>query len=323
MADWVFDAILACGIVLMAWRCLFSRTLFAGVVLFIAFGLLMAVGWTRLDAPDIALVEAAIGAGLTGALLLDALAHVRGEQSADAARPSELPDGSGWYRAAIAVAASASAGLVAMAVWFLPLPVDVAGQHALERMGEHPVSNAATAVLLDFRAYDTFLEMAVLALAGLGVLQLAGQRAATTRPQPSVPVSELQNGLTALLVPPMLLVAVYLYWAGTAKSGGAFPAGAVLAAAGILVFLSDMGPGCVVDTSRTRAVLVLGVCAFLAAGVVSLAAGGAFLEWGHGWAYPAILAVEGMLTVAIGGTLSVLYAASATRRVPRCDREER
>jgi len=42
------------------------------IVLFIAFGLLMALGWARQAAPDVGLAEAAIGAGLTGALLLDA-----------------------------------------------------------------------------------------------------------------------------------------------------------------------------------------------------------------------------------------------------------
>jgi uncharacterized MnhB-related membrane protein len=41
-------------------------------VLFIIFGLLMSLAWARLAAPDIGLAEAAIGAGLTGALLLDA-----------------------------------------------------------------------------------------------------------------------------------------------------------------------------------------------------------------------------------------------------------
>jgi uncharacterized MnhB-related membrane protein len=46
-------------------------------VLFIAFGLLMALAWVRLDAPDIALAEAAIGAGLTGAILLAALARLK------------------------------------------------------------------------------------------------------------------------------------------------------------------------------------------------------------------------------------------------------
>ena len=47
------------------------------VVMFIVFGLLLTLAWARLDAPDIALAEAAIGAGLTGALLLDAVATLR------------------------------------------------------------------------------------------------------------------------------------------------------------------------------------------------------------------------------------------------------
>jgi uncharacterized MnhB-related membrane protein len=50
--------------------------LFEGVVLFVAFGLLMALCWMRLGAPDVALAEAAIGAGLTGALLMSSLARL-------------------------------------------------------------------------------------------------------------------------------------------------------------------------------------------------------------------------------------------------------
>jgi energy-converting hydrogenase B subunit D len=53
---------------------------FHAVVLFIVFGLLMALAWARLGAPDIALAEAAIGAGLTGALLLDAVGHLRAKE---------------------------------------------------------------------------------------------------------------------------------------------------------------------------------------------------------------------------------------------------
>jgi uncharacterized MnhB-related membrane protein len=54
--------------------------MFKSVVLLIAFGLLTALAWVRLAAPDIALAEAAIGAGITGALLLDAAGHLRGRE---------------------------------------------------------------------------------------------------------------------------------------------------------------------------------------------------------------------------------------------------
>lgn len=75
--QWSFDIVLGFTLLWLAWRALASEDLFKGIVLFIAFGLLMALLWVRLDAPDIALAEAAIGAGLTGALLLAALARLQ------------------------------------------------------------------------------------------------------------------------------------------------------------------------------------------------------------------------------------------------------
>lgn len=84
--DWLFDVLLAAGLVWIAWGALTGATLFKSVVLFIAFGLFMSLAWVRLDAIDIALAEAAIGAGLTGVLLLEALGHMLG-------RPRRPEDG--------------------------------------------------------------------------------------------------------------------------------------------------------------------------------------------------------------------------------------
>lgn len=72
-----FDLLLAAMLLWSAWRTLVAPKLQRAVVLFIVFGLLMTLAWARLAAPDIALAEAAIGAGLTGALLLDALGALR------------------------------------------------------------------------------------------------------------------------------------------------------------------------------------------------------------------------------------------------------
>lgn len=74
--NWMFDIGLSAGLLWLAWRCLFSKNLFESVVLFVAFGLLMSLAWMRLEAPDVAMAEAAIGAGLTGALLMSALARL-------------------------------------------------------------------------------------------------------------------------------------------------------------------------------------------------------------------------------------------------------
>ena len=76
-ASIAFDGILALILLVLAWRLLRSPDLFKAVVLFISFGLMMSLAWVRLKAVDIALAEAAIGAGITGALFLTALGRLR------------------------------------------------------------------------------------------------------------------------------------------------------------------------------------------------------------------------------------------------------
>lgn len=74
----VFDLLLALALLWSAWRALDTPDLARAVVMFIVFGLLLALAWARLEAPDIAIAEAAIGAGLTGALMLDAVGALLG-----------------------------------------------------------------------------------------------------------------------------------------------------------------------------------------------------------------------------------------------------
>jgi len=88
--QWLLDGMLVLALVWLAWRALSSPDLFTAIVLFIAFGLMMALAWVRLQAPDIALAEAAIGAGLTGALLLSALA--RSNDLADRINDDQIVD---------------------------------------------------------------------------------------------------------------------------------------------------------------------------------------------------------------------------------------
>lgn len=71
------DAALIATLLWIAGASLTSRNLFRAVVLFVVFGLLLSLAWARLHAPDVALAEAAIGAGLTGALMLDSIGRLR------------------------------------------------------------------------------------------------------------------------------------------------------------------------------------------------------------------------------------------------------
>jgi len=69
----LFDILLVLSLLMISISIMLISDIFRAIVLFITFGLLMALAWVRLEAPDIALAEAAIGAGLTGILLIENL----------------------------------------------------------------------------------------------------------------------------------------------------------------------------------------------------------------------------------------------------------
>ncbi|HUG99346.1 MAG TPA: DUF4040 domain-containing protein [Gammaproteobacteria bacterium] len=83
-ADLLLDFLLVLMLFSLSWTALSGRDLFRGIVLFIAFGLVLSMTWARLGAPDVALAEAAIGAGLAGALLLATWGRLPGRSGDDA-----------------------------------------------------------------------------------------------------------------------------------------------------------------------------------------------------------------------------------------------
>lgn len=79
----VFDLVLVVTLIGLAIAALVSSDARRAVMLFIAFGLWLALVWARLRAPDVALAEAAIGAGLGGALMLAAARRAARKASTD------------------------------------------------------------------------------------------------------------------------------------------------------------------------------------------------------------------------------------------------
>jgi uncharacterized MnhB-related membrane protein len=73
----VFDIALVALILTIGASAILVRTAFAAVVMFVVYGLLLSMAWVRLHAVDVALTEAAIGGGMTGLLLLGAVARSR------------------------------------------------------------------------------------------------------------------------------------------------------------------------------------------------------------------------------------------------------
>lgn len=81
VALWVFDVALCITLVVLAVQTLSAAHLFRAIMSFVVFGVVIALALSRLGAPDIAMAEAAIGTGLTAALLLSTLAEMSQSRS--------------------------------------------------------------------------------------------------------------------------------------------------------------------------------------------------------------------------------------------------
>lgn len=123
----------------------------------------------------------------------------------------------------------------------LPTPAGQLAVHVAAKLEASGVRHPVTAVLLNFRGYDTLLEIAVLLLALLGVLAASDSERSTGLRLSAAPLPLLQ-AMVRVLAPLMVLMAGYLLWAGAHRPGGAFQAGAVLAAAVVLLYLAGLIP---------------------------------------------------------------------------------
>ena len=308
----LLDALLILVLLGLAWATLESRDPRRGVVLFIAFGLVLALVWARLAAPDVALAEAAIGAGLSGALLLAALrdepeagpepSEPEPEPEPEPAAPAKrhLPGLTNWALGLLCL------GLGLVVTWaFVDAlsvadPERLAGQ-VMARIVESGVSNPVTAVLLNFRGYDTLLELAVLLAALLGILALGPERGGYA------PAGPVLAGLAGWLIPGLILTGGYLLWVGAHAPGGAFQAGAILAAAAVIRRLAGDRAAGLPQGLALRALSLAGVAVFLGVGLALLVAGRPFLGFPPTWAGTLILAIESAATLAIGATLALAF----------------
>jgi multisubunit Na+/H+ antiporter MnhB subunit len=196
----------------------------------------------------------------------------------------------------------------------------------LEKLEISGVSHPVTAVLLNFRGYDTWLEVGVMLLAMLAVLSLRRSNDIVA-PSPAPPAGPVLSWFVRLLIPVMVLVAAYLLWLGTKAPGGAFQAGAILGAAGITLRLAGSRSVDALQSVLLRVVLLSGFGLFFAVAVGVMAAGGQLLQYPMGANSELIFAVEAAIAVSTGLILVALFAggrpaAGPTGKADRPDRRQ-
>ncbi len=145
------------------------RDLAAVAMLFGVYSLLSAALFTVMDAPDVAMTEAAVGAGVSTVLMLATLARVGREE---ARRPTQP-----WLALTVTFVTGAALlyglhDLPAFGDPQAPVHGEVARHYLEQTPVEIDIPNTVTAVLASYRGYDTLGETAVIFTAGIGVLAL-------------------------------------------------------------------------------------------------------------------------------------------------------
>jgi multisubunit Na+/H+ antiporter MnhB subunit len=306
-----FEIVLAAVVLgLGIWTTVVRET-YSATVGFVAYGLLVALVWVRLDAVDVALTEAAIGGGLGGVLLLGAAARLRNSELVLTQAPGKAT------QVAAAVLAALTGAALAGAVLLLPDPAPSLAPTVVGHAWATGMSNPVTNVLMAFRAMDTMLEKVVLLLAIIGVWSLAPDGAWGGHPGPRHQADPrgVLAFLARLLPPVGIVVGIYILWTGANHPGGAFQGGAILASMWLLTImagLTDMPP---VSSRRLRLVLIAGPGLFLIVGLVGLWFGAAFLAYPPALAKPLILGIEVAMILTIAATLGLLIAGAPERSV--------
>jgi multicomponent Na+:H+ antiporter subunit B len=150
-----------------------ERNLFSVVVLGGIYSFLMATVLVALDAVDVAMTEASVGAGISTALLLGSLYLCGAEETKPLHRP--------WLPLFVSVVTGGvlvygTLGLPAFSDPQAPIHRHVAPRYIQDAERETGVPNVVTAVLASYRGYDTLGETTVVFTAGAGVIALLRRR---------------------------------------------------------------------------------------------------------------------------------------------------
>jgi multisubunit Na+/H+ antiporter MnhB subunit len=309
----LLDGLLALLLLALAAWTVFARHAFAAVVGFVVYGLVLTLAWLQLRGVDVALTEAAIGGGLTGALLVAAAARLR---ATEAAARRERP-GLAMRLLAGAVAVAASGALV-IGVLALPVPAPTLAPQVAANIAATEVGNPITAVLLAFRALDTMLEAIVLVFALVGVWSLSPDRVWGGTPGPLRPLDpDGMLAYVARVLPPIGIVAgAYVFWVGADHPGGKFQGATILAAMWLLVLMAGLSEAPRIDRRWLRGLIVAGPLAFVAVGLVGAVSAGAFLGYPSGFAKPLILVIEFALMPTLTLVLGLMLLGPAQRGQP-------
>jgi multicomponent Na+:H+ antiporter subunit B len=277
--EYLIDIVLLGLLMITGFAIVRMRSLLAVAMLTSIYSLLSASLFVVLDAVDVALTEAAIGAGISTILMLATVALTTDKEKAPRHTPL-LP-----LIVVIVTGAALIYGTLDMPHYgdpAAPVHHHVAPVYLHDTPGEIGVPNVVTSVLASYRGYDTLGEVTVIFTAGAGVLALLGYRTRRRNSQgPGNRKLVVLRVIAKLFFPLILLFALYVLFHGDYGPGGGFQAG-VIFATGFILYALAFGLGNaqrVIPHRLLRIMAAVGVLIYAGVGIESMLLGGKFLEY--------------------------------------------
>jgi multicomponent K+:H+ antiporter subunit A len=275
---------LATLIVGVAGTVLLQHRRLTAIVFLSVVGLVVALAFIRFKAPDLALTQLSVEV-VTIVLLLLALRFLPTEAPAEHEPARKLRDA--------ALAAAAGLGVTALTYAMLTRPVStISGYHLANSVPGGGGTNVVNVILVDFRGFDTLGEIAVLAMAALGLhalldgLRLVPHAPSAASDRHPIMLAQLMRPL----LPLALAVSAYIFFRGHNLPGGGFIAGLIAAVALMLQYLAS-GLDFAAARMRMDYARVLGGGLLIATGtgLASWSFGYPFLTSTFGYVHPPVI----------------------------------
>jgi len=316
------------------------RSLFAIVMLTGAYSLISAMWFVAVDAVDVAFTEAAVGAGVSTVLMLGAMLLT--------ARTARVEPN--WKRLGPLAVCLVTGAVLIYATIDLPAFGDadsaanshVGAMYLQRTAAEIDIPNVVTAVLASYRGFDTLGETAVVFAAGLAVSLLLGfgERSLSASHKPAranlkgvlVPSNKSDHHVVLrvvakVLIPIVMIYALYVHFHGELSAGGGFQAGTIFAVA-IVLYSLLFGITAALDAFPViwaRSIAAFGVLLYAGVGFWALMNGGNYLDYdfvlppddpdygpedANTWSqHVGIILIElGVLFAVAGSLISIFYA---------------
>ncbi|TNC81198.1 MAG: cation:proton antiporter [Oleiphilus sp.] len=312
----LIDLVLLAMLAITALRVIFLKDLFAVVMLFGIYSFLSALIFVSLDAVDVAFTEASVGAGISTVLMLGTLA-LTGRTEKENKHSSLLP-----FLVVVVTGAALVYGTLDMPPFGHPdNPVHehVAPRYIEQSPKEVGLPNMVTSVLASYRGFDTLGETVVVFAAAIGVMSLLGirRRSEDETPESGLKEHQVLRVVAKLLIPFVVLFALYVQFHGDFGPGGGFQAGVIAAAAFILYALVYGLPLAfqVIGPKFLQLLAPFGVLLYASVGLYSMFKGGLFLDYNTlasdpvaGQHYGIIIIELGVGITVFAVMLSIFYA---------------